>query len=706
MELTITSALALFVLLALAAVTYYLARRFHVPYTVLLVAVGIALVPLVHLPGISQVTGFLDDLVLTPELLFLIFLPILIFESGYGMSMRLLVDNAWTVILLAVVGLLISAFLIAGLLALVLGLVGVAVPFTVLLLFGSIISATDPVAVLALFKDVGAPRRLTIIFEGESLFNDGTAVALFFVVLGVVTGGFDGTSTVLIGALEFAIMVALGVGLGLAAAAVLGIALRHTRTDQFVAATLLMISAHLVFITGELINESHLALGTVDIRVSSIIATTVSALFLGTYARHALSPTTDDYVDKAVEHLAFVANSLVFLLAGLLFASIEVPFGELWLPMVLSVLVVAFSRAVSVAVVTRGINAARIEGGIPRPWEALLAWGSLRGALAIIVVLLIPTDLQIPGWGLATSPRDFLLALTISCILVTLFLKAPLIAPLMRRLHVGEPEHVDQARRNTLAAYYLQTERAGFRDSETREILHDDRAQGLLERVEADLEQVRGDRAELLAWPGPSVFERSLWLQALAIEEVALRQLYVNQEVGEATYRRLHGKLQLQREFATSRAQDALDEHRSRDRKDVFDAMVTWVSTRMGSADNGQGASDRIESARAQLILSRRVVRILDGLQQAHPLPVFPPVAYDLVVERYRHYDVACAAALVELSEDESAELAEGMVRLGLLSQHAWGQRAIATLQSHGLCDHTDELWLLSQFSPDRVPAG
>ena len=101
MELTITSALALFVLLALAAVTYYLARRFHVPYTVLLVAVGIALVPLVHLPGISQVTGFLDDLVLTPELLFLIFLPILIFESGYGMSMRLLVDNAWTVILLA-----------------------------------------------------------------------------------------------------------------------------------------------------------------------------------------------------------------------------------------------------------------------------------------------------------------------------------------------------------------------------------------------------------------------------------------------------------------------------------------------------------------------------------------------------------------------------------------------------------------------------
>ena len=114
MELTITSVLSLFCLLALSAGVFYTARRFNLPYTVLLVAVGVALVPIVRLPGLAVVFGFLDDLQLTPELLFLMFLPVLIFESGYSMSIRTMLDHAWTILLLAVVGLLISAFGVAG----------------------------------------------------------------------------------------------------------------------------------------------------------------------------------------------------------------------------------------------------------------------------------------------------------------------------------------------------------------------------------------------------------------------------------------------------------------------------------------------------------------------------------------------------------------------------------------------------------------
>ena len=210
---------------------------------------------MVNLPVLGSVFGFLDDLQLTPELLFYIFLPVLIFESGYSMSIRKMLDSAWTISLLAVVGLLVSAFGSAALLYLVLQAVGVPVPFTVLLLFGAIISATDPVAVLALFKDFGAPRRLSIIFEGESLFNDGTAVALFLVVLGVAGSGFHGVSTILAGVTSFVVMVLAGVLLGLGGASLLGVILRRTRANEFVSATLLMISAHLVFITGELVNE-------------------------------------------------------------------------------------------------------------------------------------------------------------------------------------------------------------------------------------------------------------------------------------------------------------------------------------------------------------------------------------------------------------------------------------------------------------------
>ena len=474
MELTITAVLAVFVLLALSAVVFYAARRFHLPYTVLLVAVGLVLVPVVQVPVLAAVFGFLDDLQLTPELLFLVFLPVLIFESGYSMSIRTMLDNSWTILLLAVAGLLVAAFGAAGVLWLLLQAVGIPVPFAVLLLFGAIISATDPVAVLALFKDFGAPRRLTIIFEGESLFNDGTAVALFLVVLGVVGTGFHGTSTVLLGIAAFVLMVVAGVALGLLGASVLAVALRRTRSNEFVSATLLIISAHLVFITGELINEQGWTAGGLDLRVSSIIATTVSSLFLGNYARHSLTPRTDAYVDKVVSHLAFIVNSLVFLLAGLLFASTRVNVADLWLVMVLSVLVVAGIRVVSVFAVTASVNRLEIDAGVPRSWQWLLSWGSLRGALAIIVVMLIPPGLTVPGWQLASTPRDFLLALVIACILTTLFLKAPLIGPLMRRLAIDEPEPVDVARKADLAVYFLLAERAGFQDTEARAVLRDD----------------------------------------------------------------------------------------------------------------------------------------------------------------------------------------------------------------------------------------
>lgn len=120
---------------------------------------------------------------MTPDILFFVFLPVLIFESAYNMNYRQLMKNWKSITGLAVFGLLLSAVIIAFGLYLILPLFGFQIPFLVCLLFGSLISATDPVAVLSIFKSVGAPRRLTLIFEGESLFNDGTSLALFLVIL-------------------------------------------------------------------------------------------------------------------------------------------------------------------------------------------------------------------------------------------------------------------------------------------------------------------------------------------------------------------------------------------------------------------------------------------------------------------------------------------------------------------------------------------
>ncbi|MFZ2991332.1 MAG: cation:proton antiporter, partial [Candidatus Saccharimonadales bacterium] len=365
--LSISSVLALFVLLIISSIVYLVSKKIKVPYTVLLVLVGILLVPLVQLPALNPFLGFLTEVVLTPEWLFYIFLPILIFESAFNMSIRKMVENAWAISLLSIVGLLVSAFLIATALYLLLPMVGLSIPFIVALLFGSIISSTDPVAVLALFKEFGAPKRLTMIFEGESLFNDGTAVAAFLIVLSIAQYGFHGVETLLDGAGVFLMMVVLGVIFGLGVAFIFSRGLRYTRSNEFVSITMLIVSAHIVFILCELINANPIF--GVHFHISSIIATTVSSLFLGNYARHSLSPRSDEYLNKSVEHLAFIANSLVFLLAGILFGSTKIDFNVLMLPIIITIFVVAIARILSVYAVTKPINYFKLGSNIPDSWQ-------------------------------------------------------------------------------------------------------------------------------------------------------------------------------------------------------------------------------------------------------------------------------------------------------------------------------------------------
>src|SRR5512134_899327 len=180
--------LALAVLMLVCIGTYFVAGRLRLPYTVLLVIVGTLLVPLTRFPWLH----FLKSFQLTPELLFFVFLPVLIFESGYNMNLREMTENLQSISWLSVASLLISALFAAVGIKVCLGLVGFEVPFIVTLIFGALISATDPVAVLALFKEYGAPRRLSLIFEGESLFNDGTSLALFLIVLEVAVKGYRG----------------------------------------------------------------------------------------------------------------------------------------------------------------------------------------------------------------------------------------------------------------------------------------------------------------------------------------------------------------------------------------------------------------------------------------------------------------------------------------------------------------------------------
>lgn len=693
MVLSLTSTLSLFVLIALSTVIFFAAKRFKLPYTVLLVLVGVLLVPIVNLPYLSVVFGFLNDLVLTPELLFYIFLPVLIFESGFNMNIRKMLDNAWAISLLSVVGLFVSALVIASLLYVLLPLIGINIPFIIALLFGAVISPTDPVAVLSLFKEFKVPKRLGMIFEGESLFNDGTAVALFFVLLGVATFGFQGAETVAKGVADFVIMIMSGIVIGLFMAALITRALRLTRSNEFVTVTLLIISAHLVFITTEVIN--HLGY----FHVSSIIATSVASLFMGNYSRNILAPKVDEYLSKLIEHMAFIVNSLVFLLAGLLFASSGVDFKDLWLPILIGVLVVAFARMVSVYCVVLPLNMSGVEEKIPLSWQKLMSWASLRGALSIIIVLIIPENFTIEGWTYDYSPRDFLLALTIGCILATLFIKAPLIGPMMRRYHIEDHNPLAVVQKSDLGIYFLLTERSRLQEHLKKGFISFEHYVRLVAQLNHKIVAAETERTSLIERYGANVFVQSLHFIMVRVELTALKRLYVNGEVNENVYRKIHGKLMLQLEKIEDAQHNDINPQLDIDSRDVFDRLVNFSRRTFFNASNELGREEKLEYYRAQMIMARKAVMTVENMQGSFEKPIFMSNVCEDVLERYLRYKEQSSAKMDALLALHREDLEPHLIRLAECSLDASGSVALGYLHENGLISEADEDEIRQRFT-------
>ena len=181
-------------LLGLAVLMYPASRRLNIPYTVLLAATGVLLgysaewgIDLQNLGIIHDFLGSLNSFSISSDAVLFIFLPVLVFEAALGIDAHRLIDDIAPILFLAVIGLLISAFMVGYTLHWVSG-----VSLVVCLLLGAIVSATDPVAVVAIFKELQAPKRLSVLVEGESLFNDATAIVLFGILAAMLSGNSTG----------------------------------------------------------------------------------------------------------------------------------------------------------------------------------------------------------------------------------------------------------------------------------------------------------------------------------------------------------------------------------------------------------------------------------------------------------------------------------------------------------------------------------
>ena len=321
--------LGLFVLLLIASLLQPVARRLNFPFTVLLAAAGVVLGVIVLVIPDKSNAGIagdflhaIENLDITSEAVFFLFLPALIFESSMSINVRHLLKDIKPILMLAVIGLLISTFAVGFAMQWISG-----IGFVACLLLGAIVLATDPVAVVAIFKDLGAPKRLTILVEGESLFNDATAIVLFIILAAVMVGTAEASAGS--AAVEFIKVFFGGIAVSLVASRSMAWLIGTMRNMPLVEVTLTVVLAYLSF----LIAEHYL-------HVSGVMAVVTAGLVMGSYGRTKVSPATWHALHETWEQLGFWANSLIFFLVGILVPNVLKDFtGEqaVWLVVLVAV---------------------------------------------------------------------------------------------------------------------------------------------------------------------------------------------------------------------------------------------------------------------------------------------------------------------------------------------------------------------------------
>lgn len=401
----IATELGFVLLLSIAALVAILVRRFvRIPYTVALVLVGLIL---------SLFPDFLQ-FPISSELILAILVPPLIFEASLHIEWRQLRQNLISILLLAVVGVALSTIIVGEIVTIVLD----EVPFRAAIAFGALISATDPVAVVAFFRSLGVSKRLALLVEGESLLNDGVAIVIFGLAVGLIetgpssaAGTLQSLTTVALAFLE----VAFG---GLAVGLVLGfivsqIVLRNV-DDALIETATTVALAFGAYVAAE---EFH---------VSGILAVVVAGILVGNIGSQNTTPTTQVSLDNFWEFMAFVANSLVFLLIGLRIQLQQFLTPYLF-PIIIAVLVVLISRAIVVYAMSWLNNRINPKSHISQPYQHVMFWGGLRGAISLALALTL-TDF------FPTAIAEELQVMTFGVVLFTLLVQGTTISRLLRRL--------------------------------------------------------------------------------------------------------------------------------------------------------------------------------------------------------------------------------------------------------------------------------
>ncbi len=395
------------------------------------------------------------------------------------------------------------------------------------LLFGALISATDPVAVIALFKELGVPKRLTMLVEGESMLNDATAIVLFDLVLAAIAAQEFGLDTVEQASVNIFVVLGGGLVVGAAIATIMGYSIAQARHNPLIQTTVTIIVAYAAFIAAD-----HF------FHVSGVIAVMMAGIVVGHYVDNRLNPAVRRYLHEFWEYAAFIANSLIFLLVGITTAGfifrLQASTVGLWQAVGWAIVLAIAARAVVVFGLTPLSNWLQ-QTTEPIGWryQVVAFWGGLRGAVALALALSLPI----------TYPnRELIIAMTLGVALFTIVISGTTTSTVIHHLKLDEPPILDSlgkaqatvlAKREVLR-FLHKLDAVGLFEEAVIHDLRRDYQQALLQAES----QVSALWDELKADPG--LGRQVFWLQALEIEQQAYRDLYDQGLLAEPVLRKLN----------------------------------------------------------------------------------------------------------------------------------------------------------------------
>ena len=400
-------------LMILACLVGVIAKRItHLPYTIFLTLVGLA-VGYFHLGPSPEEFGF------GHELIFFVFLPPLLFQGAFHVELNRLLKNIWPILTFSIPGVILSTVICGLLFGWTTG-IGIGM---IAMLFGALISPTDPVSVLALFKEVGAPEDLKIMVEGESLFNDATGVVVFGIIFTALMTGTD--LNVANAVLEFVKVSGGGIIIGLFCG-LIAFWFLHNHDDHLLENAICLCLAYGSFWLAE------------SMHLSGVIATVAAAILIGNHGkRFSMSQKTTETVETFFESIDFLLNSMLFILIGLELKELPSKLPEGITAFALAsgaILAMLIARAVVSYVfywLSNQVGTIR-----PKKWKHIIFWGGLRGSIPIALLLHLPLDASTESGMLLVEYRPALILAGFACVAFSLIVQGTTMKPLMKKLKI------------------------------------------------------------------------------------------------------------------------------------------------------------------------------------------------------------------------------------------------------------------------------